>query len=945
MTKYHSNYLAHALNLKHASCDIENLTRSIANARVDLNPHQVRAALFALQSPLSKGVILADEVGLGKTIEAGLVIAQRWAERKRHILLIVPAFLRKQWEQELRDKFYLPVRILDSKKLKEYQALGERNPFDTCNHIVICSYSFAVDQSQLIKSVNWNLAVIDEAHRLRNVYKSSNKQAKSIANTLSEVPKLLLTATPLQNNLMELYGLVSIIDPHTFGDQESFRCQFVQSKADELCYQQLRERLRPLAIRTLRKQVQGYVSFTNRRAFTQPFYPTEDEQKLYDGVSAYLQKEQLHALPSSQRQLITIILRKLLASSPTAISHTLKSLVSRLEKEGGAEAILDHEELELLENLSDDWQEEINPVNKQEVEPSELLKKNQIRDEIAELRSYIALADNIRKNTKSEALLIALETAFQEAEKIGASKKVVVFTESKRTQRFLFEFLSNRGFQNQLVMINGTNTDESSKKIYESWLTQNADSNRVTGSKAVDMKAALVDHFREEASILLATEAAGEGVNLQFCSLIINYDLPWNPQRVEQRIGRCHRYGQKHDVVVVNFINQHNEADQRVYDLLNDKFKLFDGVFGASDEVLGAIESGVDIEKRIAEVYQTCRTTEEIRKAFDQLRYELDIEIQANYREAKASIFEHLDEEVVSLLKVQHSETETSLDRREQWLFQLLCEELGESIIADKTHYSFVYKEPGSKPKRYFLNWRLAEQFSGFHLREDDELVLKVTERGLNHTLLPAEIVFDYSSYTAKISTFEPLLNQSGWIELSHLKIDTFETVEFLLFSAVTDSGEVVPSEVCEKFFQLPGKVINNIQEIEKLDHVRKKQEDDCLHKVEERVSKLYDQEVEKLDSWSEDLKIGLERQLKELEKEIKEAKKASNLSKSLHEKLETQKKIKNLENQRSVKRRSLYSEQDRIEERRDELISRLEKRVAPRTTCTTLFTIRWTLA
>lgn len=943
MTKFHSKYLAHALTLKHASCDIQNLTRSIANARVDLNPHQVRAALFALQSPLSKGVILADEVGLGKTIEAGLVIAQRWAERKRHILLIVPAFLRKQWEQELHDKFFLPVKILDSKKLKEGLSAGETNPFDTTSHIVICSYSFAVDQSHYLKDVKWDLAVIDEAHRLRNVYKSSNKQAKSIAETLAEVPKLLLTATPLQNNLMELYGLVSVIDPHTFGDPESFRFQFIQSKEDELCYQQLRERLRPLAIRTLRKQVQGYVSFTNRRALTQPFYPTDDEQKLYDGVSAYLQKERLHALPNSQRQLITIVLRKLLASSPTAIAHTLKSLVLRLERQGGIEVILDPEEQELLETLSEDWQE-VPSIKLQELDSNEVVKTQQIREEIEELRSYIELAENMRKNTKSEALLSALETAFAQAQKIGAPKKVVIFTESKRTQRFLFECLSQHGYQNQLVLINGTNTDESSKDIYTAWLKQHSGSEKVTGSKAVDIKAALVDHFRESATILLATEAAAEGVNLQFCSLIINYDLPWNPQRVEQRIGRCHRYGQKHDVVVVNFINQNNEADQRVYDLLNDKFKLFDGVFGASDEVLGAIESGVDIEKRIAQVYQICRTTEEIREAFDQLRRELDVEIQANYREAKSSIFEHLDEEVVSLLKMQHSETEVSLNRREQWLFQLLCRELGDTIVPDASTCSFTYASAGNDSKKWFLNWRLAEDHKGYHLREDDLLVQNTIAKALNHSLSPVELVFDYSSYSGKISLLEPLVGRSGWLELSHLKIDTFETVEFLIFSAKIDEGEIVSQEVCEKLFQLPANLIELNHDADNLESIREGHQKGCLEEVETRVSQLYDQEVEKLDGWSEDLKIGLERQLKELEKEIKDARKTSHLSKSLTEKLDNQKRIKALENQRSAKRRSLYSEQDRIEERREELISRLEKRIAPRTSSNTLFTIRWTI-
>lgn len=453
-----------------------------------------------------------------------------------------------------------------------------------------------------------------------------------------------------------------------------------------------------------------------------------------------------------------------------------------------------------------------------------------------------------------------------------------------------------------------------------------------------------MDRFREQATILLATEAAAEGVNLQFCSLIINYDLPWNPQRVEQRIGRCHRYGQKHDVVVVNFINQHNEADQRVYDLLNDKFKLFDGVFGASDEVLGAIESGVDIEKRIAQVYQTCRTTEEIREAFDQLRHELDVEIQANYKEAKSSIFEHLDEEVVSLLKIQHSETESSLNRREQWLFQLLCHELQESITPDIATYSFIQEKAENKEKRYFLNWRLAEEHGGHHLHEDAPLVQQTITKALNHSLYPAEIIFDYSSYSGKISLLEPLIGHSGWLELSHLKIDTFESVEFLLFSAKNDAGEIIAPEICEKIFQLSATDIKPIKEITNLDSIREKHQQDCLQQVEDRVSKLYDQEVEKLDGWSEDLKIGLERQLKELEKEIKEARKSSHLSKTLNEKLDNQKRIKTLENQRSAKRRSLYSEQDRIEEKREVLISRLEKRIAPRTSSIPLFTIRWAI-
>src|SRR5690606_18712894 len=142
-----------------------------------------------------------------------------------------------------------------------------------------------------------------------------------------------------------------------------------------------------------------------------------------------------------------------------------------------------------------------------------------------------------------------------------------------------------------------------------------------------DTRAALVEHFKERGKVMIATEAGAEGINLQFCSLVINYDLPWNPQRIEQRIGRCHRYGQKHDVVVVNFVDRSNEADARVYELLSQKFKLFEGVFGASDEVLGAIGSGVDFERRIAAIYQNCREPAEIQAGFEALQSELAGEI------------------------------------------------------------------------------------------------------------------------------------------------------------------------------------------------------------------------------------------------------------------------------------------------------------------------------
>src|SRR6185437_14433236 len=245
------------------------------------------------------------------------------------LLVICPANLRKQWSQELEDKFFLPSAILETKTFNEDIKLGNLNPFDQ-PRIVLCSYQFARSKSAYIRQTAWDLVVIDEAHRLRNVYKPANKIANAIKDSLAERQKLLLTATPLQNSLLELYGLVSIVDEHVFGDIRSFRSQFTRMNSDA-DYEGLKARIRPICQRTLRRQVLQYVSYTNRHALVQEFFPNNDELKLYHLVSDYLQSERLYALPASQRQLMTLILRKLLASSTYAISDTLAGLANKLE--------------------------------------------------------------------------------------------------------------------------------------------------------------------------------------------------------------------------------------------------------------------------------------------------------------------------------------------------------------------------------------------------------------------------------------------------------------------------------------------------------------------------------------------------------------------------------------------------------------------------------------
>ena len=576
ITPYHAKYFAHFLTRRLPANNLDKLTASLHDAQVDLTPHQIDAALFAFKSPMSNGAILADEVGLGKTIEAGIILSQHWAD-KRRLLIICPANLRKQWSAELLEKFFLPSYILEAKSFNEEIELGNLNPFQK-DGIIICSYQFARAKAAYLRNTAWNLVVIDEAHRLRNVYKPNNRIANTIKDALAKRKKVLLTATPLQNSILELYGLVSIIDDYVFGDLKSFKSQFSKILTEN-DYRLLRNRLQPVCKRTLRRQVLEYIKYTKRIAICEEYYPTDTEQKLYELVSAYLQRPLLYALPNSQRQLMTMILRKLLASSTYAIYGTLTRLIERLEdilRKQNVKVELDTETLDfdgLDENmdywLSDD-DEESSIVA--EEDPENLLHPNEIagiQSELEDLREFQALAAKIRRNSKAEHLFTALNKGFEELEKLGANKKALLFTESRRTQDFLYELFERNGYKGKVVLFNGSNSDKQSTAIYKAWLEKHKGSSKITGSATVDKRAAIVEHFRDQATIMIATEAAAEGINLQFCSLVVNYDMPWNPQRIEQRIGRCHRYGQKNDVVVVNFVNQANYADRRVYELLN----------------------------------------------------------------------------------------------------------------------------------------------------------------------------------------------------------------------------------------------------------------------------------------------------------------------------------------------------------------------------------------
>ena len=621
---------------------------------------------------------------------------------------------------------------------------------------------------------------------------------------------------------------------------------------------------------------------------------------------------------------MTLVLRKLLASSSFAIAGALTSISSRLkaklqrqESKESLEEELD-KDYEALDETAEEWDDD---------EPATLSETDRaaIEAEIADLENFARLAMSIDHNAKGRALLKALGIAMSKAVELGAERKAIIFTESRRTQSYLLRVLADSPWKDGIVLFNGSNTDDRSRAIYTAWLEHHQGTDRVTGSRTADMRSALVDYFQEQGQIMIATEAGAEGINLQFCSLVVNYDLPWNPQRIEQRIGRCHRYGQKHDVVVVNFLNRKNAADRRVYELLSEKFQLFEGVFGASDEVLGTIESGVDFEKRINDIYQRCRKPEEIKTAFDQLQLELSFEINEAMTQTKQKLLENFDDDVRDKLRVRDAAAREFLDRYEQMLMRLSRYELKNHAEFLSDHSFKLHTPPGGCDIPLGL-YELPRRSRDAHTyRLSHPLAEAVVARAKERDLPLSEVRFDYGSYVGRISALQSLRGQSGHLCLSQLSVESLDQGEdHLIFAAVTDKGETLDEDIARRLLSLPGEVGHLLLGTvpHELESITQSRQTEIQRNISQRNARFFEIETEKLDGWADDLKIGLEREIKELDRQIKEARRAATAALALEEKLAGQKQVKALESQRNSKRRALFDAQDDIDRRREQLIS-----------------------
>lgn len=943
LSNYQSKFYAHELDRSYASDHVGRLAGLLFDAQVEPKPHQVDAALFALQTPFTKGVILADEVGLGKTIEAGIVISQYWAQGQRRILIIAPSSLRQQWQQELSEKFALPATLLDSKSIDTL--VGPDGP----REILICSYEFANSQTKRLMRT-WDLVVCDEAHRLRSNWTGKAKIAGSVASICQGSGKtVMLTATPLQNRLEELYGLVSVFKPDYFHSLGAFKERYLDNP-EGIGNDDLAARVARIAKRTLRKDADKYIRFTQRMPLTVAFTPSPAEVELYDAINDYLQRPFLWAFAKSQRQLSALILRKRLGSSSFAVATTLEKIASRLEAEVKSGRIR-NDAGNLIDDpdLTDEVREASEFSNGNGVKQIDPGHRAKMLDEVSELRGYAALARSIKVNQKAVKLVDALEQGFDKLRQIGAPEKAIIFTDSTITQEYLARSLTEAGWGEGLILFNGSNDSPEARRIYDQWLQENKGGDLITGIPAADRRKALVDEFRDRGRLMIATEAAAEGINLQFCSMLVNYDLPWNPQRIEQRIGRVHRFGQKHNVIVVNFSNKGNLAEERILELLTEKFELFTSVFGASDEVLGQIEDGLDFEKTIAGILDKCKTAAEIDAAFKQLEERYSKQITREMDKTRAKVFDNLDPKVRDKLKSYDAHTGVVLNAFERLLIRVTRHELEGKATFNESGTQFTLHKPpheGIPAGEYYFK---SEPRKGAHqYRYTSDLCAWVIESAKTHATPPARLSFKISSSERATAIAKRLRNMQGRLcveEVSFaMKAGNQRLQEsYLLKAGFFEDGTPMNQEQMRDLLDLHcTDVIPEHVDTSGFDAVIVQQLDELTGDVENRNARFFLEQEAILDASRLDLKAKYDARIREYHAKEARANKESRKALDIAQELKFKQEARQWRRKADDAEDDYRSERDRLRDESDELLTNAQDALRAKQSRHVLFSINW---
>jgi superfamily II DNA or RNA helicase len=794
------------------------------SGRIDANPHQVDAVIFALGRVREGGCILADEVGLGKTIEAGLVMAQLRAEGAQRIVLVSPKALLGQWRDELFTLFGISVTEIGS--ADPDAALHGPGVFLVGRDLLGSERGL----ERLLASGPFDLCVVDEAHEVfAGIYRRFDRSGHylddsphaRLAGRLksllgSHTPVLLLTATPLQNSLAELWGLVQYVDKSgtLLGDLPTFRQLFCSDDDRMLASGQehdLQRRMQVVIRRTLRRQAQEFMKtpFVGRRTRLFEYDMTAEERALYDDVTRYLLTPELAAFRGRQRRLLVIGFHRRMASSHRALGASLGRVAERLRR------MLAGDDLALELDADLEEPDEVGPSDSEEGPAPEA---ERIQAELERVESFVARLEALATDSKALTLLEAVRVVSEASARGEGSGKLVIFTESLATQDYVRELLLGSGLvsDEEVTLFRGQNTSPRAAQALERWDEEVGEKlgKRGRPSRDVAMRLALVYEFRQRSRVLIATEAGAKGLNLQFCDTVINYDLPWNPQRIEQRIGRCHRYGQVRDVTVINFLARDNAAQRLTFEILSRKLELFGAVLDASDQVLHEFNQpdrrsagralaalSADFATELRRIYQSARSVEQIEQELVRLGESLDAsraQVEAMHERTAGIIASRFDEAVRQAFRQIAEELPIHLRELDQDLERLVCDYLE----SEDVRYRRVLAD-GAAGLEIAANDRLPEPFRagayvavgsavgrGDPLNVNHPLVQRAAEAAREVTREPFRIRIGRGERGAEI---ESLRGRRGRLRVMKLRYPGFEPVDRLVPVVVLedDAGSI----------------------------------------------------------------------------------------------------------------------------------------------------------
>ena len=559
---------------------------SLSFTRTNLEPYQVEAVYKALNTYKHR-ILLADDVGLGKTIEAGMILKELSLRGlAKRVLIIVPAPLRFQWQRELRDRFDENFIIYDSHYVKALQdSLAKDANAWEANCKIITSLDYAKKEEVLaeLERTNWDVVIFDEAHKLsanKRGGKVERSQRYRLAQALYDKTEslLLLTATPHKGEPFAFYSLLTLLDPYIFEDES----KIASSKLNNIMIRRGKDGI---------IDAEGKPVFRPREVASVPISYNAQEQALYEAVTAYVQEYYNLASAQNNRAVgfAMVLLQKRMVSSIAAIRSSLKNRLTKLVK--GVVSLSREEEARLRDYFEDpdsldDWERE--RLERRLEGLSLSTTPEGLRKEIQVLQFLVGLSKEIDIDSKGEALVRFVKGILEE----DPREKMLIFTEYKDTLDYIVGILREQGYDPLVIH----------------------------GEMGMEARREAEKLFRSPAfNLMVATDAAGEGINLQFCHIMINYDLPWNPNRIDQRIGRLHRYGQKRDVKVYNLFVTDTREGQILSKLMQKVAIIEKDLGGKISEIVGFVLEGVNLQdlimRAIAENRPVEITTEDIERA------------------------------------------------------------------------------------------------------------------------------------------------------------------------------------------------------------------------------------------------------------------------------------------------------------------------------------------